>query len=408
MDYFEQASRRGFIIYDSLREDKIIRRFISLCKEVSEGRLVEAEREHDAFVSALAQRAEKDGLRGDIFAKYITSVLLSSENVFSLACENERPLFTLREIVKNDIESALFFMRFDIDVIYSAIDRQNVIKNYIPSVSRQNVAIDDISAMSDAQSVLNALKRFYAENGCGALAFNNMLKLEDEIVGVKNSDPVTFEDIICYDAQKSALRRNTLKFVNRLPANNMLLVGANGTGKSSCVKALANEFAGEGLRVLSVNSSEISRLREVFTKIAERGKRFIVFIDDLSFDTIDYNYLFLKSVLEGDAETLPPNALIYATSNRRNLVKESWDDRASDVHVEDTLNEKISLADRFGITISFPRPTPEQYLDIVRALAEREGVKLTDDKLRSLAFRWEISKKGFSGRAAKQFIKSLI
>ena len=219
-------------------------------------------------------------------------------------------------------------------------------------------------------------------------------------------DNIRFENIIGYDYQKNIIIENTRQFIKGKRASNILLMGARGTGKSSCVKASVNMFKENGLKIIEINKKQLLDLPIIMKKISNSSRRFIVFIDDLSFEENDYEYKEIKSVIEGGLQTLMENVVIYATSNRRHIMKEVWKDRDEldeEIHLNDTINEKLSLSDRFGIKIIFLSPTEEEYLNIVDGLANIHNIQI-NEKLHREALQWELSQNKKSGRTAKQFI----
>jgi predicted AAA+ superfamily ATPase len=220
------------------------------------------------------------------------------------------------------------------------------------------------------------------------------------------------EELIGYDRQKDALIENTERLLRGLPASNVLLYGDSGTGKSSSVKALLNRYRGQGLKLIAVPKERIDDMGEILAHIAGRGLKFIVFIDDLSFEENDGSYKPFKSIIEGSVNGRQDNAMICVTSNRRNIVKEVWKDRegleADDVHLRDNLQEKRSLADRFGLTLVFAAPDKASYLEIVSALADQAGLSVDQKTLLSGALTWGIRHGGRSGRTARQYIDHLI
>lgn len=213
-----------------------------------------------------------------------------------------------------------------------------------------------------------------------------------------------------YEAQKKKLTDNTDAFVAGRRANNCLLFGDAGTGKSSCIKAIANEYYDKGLRVIEVYKHQFQDLNEVIARIKGRNYKFIIFMDDLSFEDFETEYKYLKAVIEGGLEKKPDNVLIYATSNRRHLVRERFsdkEDRNDDLHTNDTVQEKLSLVARFGVTIFFDSPDKKQFQDIVTVLAERAGITMPQEELLAEANKWELNHGGLSGRCAQQFIDYL-
>ncbi|HVM32278.1 MAG TPA: ATP-binding protein [bacterium] len=231
--------------------------------------------------------------------------------------------------------------------------------------------------------------------------------------GVESVDPIRLENLVGYDEQREPLLENIRAFVKGKPANNVLLYGERGTGKSSTVKALLNAHHAEGLRVVEVLSSHLMDLPAILPLLRARPEKFILFVDDLSFEENETGYKGLKAVLEGTLEASPANVILMATSNRRHLVREFFDDRAGglakegEIHGADTVEEKLSLADRFGLVVSFYAPDQETFFKMVDEWAKVEGVKLPSDELHLKAAQWARFNNGRSGRAARQFIQDL-
>jgi predicted AAA+ superfamily ATPase len=229
--------------------------------------------------------------------------------------------------------------------------------------------------------------------------------------GVAYPDPVRLSDLIGYEHERTPAVRNAERFVAGLPANNVLLYGERGTGKSSTVKALLNELGDKGLRLIEVSKEHLDDFPDILAPLRHRGQRFLIYVDDLSFEEQETYYKALKAVLEGGVEARPENVVLYATSNRRHIVRERFADRVAgddDVHSMDTMEEKLSLSDRFGIRIRFGSPDQSRYLDIVRGIAQRRGVSLPEDQLMSRALAWAQRQNGRSGRTARQFVDALI
>ena len=231
------------------------------------------------------------------------------------------------------------------------------------------------------------------------------------LAGVAYPDPVRLSDLIGYEHERQPAIRNAERFVAGLPTNNVLLYGERGTGKSSTVKALVNELGDQGLRLIEVAKEHLDDFAEILAPLRHRRQRFLIYVDDLSFEEQETYYKALKAVLEGGVEARPANVVLYATSNRRHIVRERFADRAAeddDVHEMDTMEEKLSLSDRFGIRIRFLAPDQMRYLQIVRGLAERRGVQLSDLELTTRALAWATRENGRSGRTARQFIDALV
>lgn len=220
-------------------------------------------------------------------------------------------------------------------------------------------------------------------------------------------------DLIGYEEQKKELVANTKAFVEGKKANNVLLFGDSGTGKSTSIKAIVNEFYEDGLRMIEIYKHQFKDLSQVIGQIKNRNYKFIIYMDDLSFEEFEIEYKFLKAVIEGGVETKPDNILIYATSNRRHLIKETWHDRddleqSGDIHRSDTMEEKLSLANRFGVSIYYGKPDRRAFNNIVIGLARKAGITLSEEELKAEANKWELRHGGISGRTAQQFITYLV
>jgi predicted AAA+ superfamily ATPase len=219
---------------------------------------------------------------------------------------------------------------------------------------------------------------------------------------------VRLAGLISYERERESLILNTERFLSGLPAHHALLYGPPGTGKSSTVKAVLNEYAGSGLRLVEVKKEDLTELASVLENLRGRAPRFVVFVDDLSFEEHEVEYKALKALLEGSVEDPPENVKIYATSNRRNLIRESFSDREDDdVHAHDTMQEKLSLAARFGLRLTFPTPNQSRYLEIVAGLARDRGLQIPLEALQERALLWDRWHAGRSGRTARQFIDEL-
>ena len=267
------------------------------------------------------------------------------------------------------------------------------------------------------EDVFSLMTSYYRQYGFGLFAMNRAFRVQGhgrelEFLPITNVDRVMLEDLLGYERQKEELRRNTEAFLDGRHANNVLLYGDAGTGKSTSVKALVNEYFSRGLRMIEIYKHQFEDLSAVLAQVKNRNYRFIIFIDDLSFEENEVEYKFLKAVIEGGVETRPDNVLIYATSNRRHLIRETWNDRTDmehhgDIHRSDTVEEKLSLSARFGVTINYNAPTPREYQSIVLALARRQGIRMEEAELLARANTWEVRHGGFSGRVAQQFVNYL-
>lgn len=277
--------------------------------------------------------------------------------------------------------------------------------------------IDVLATSSKWGECVKNLSEFYFTNGSGIFARYNAFVWEPiggepSLRGIESPDPIRLSDFIGYEQERLEVIENTEKFVKGLPANNVLLYGDRGTGKSSTVKAIANEYREQGLRIIEIPRKYLVDFPAVLRLIKGRKCRFIIFVDDLAFEDSEESYTVLKSVLEGGVENRPDNVLIYATSNRRHLIKEKFSDRAGfrsdnpddEVRAQDTLQEKLSLSERFGITVIFSSPDKKRFLEIVEGLAAKRGISIDRDKLQKEAMKWELMYNGRSARTARQFV----
>lgn len=231
---------------------------------------------------------------------------------------------------------------------------------------------------------------------------------EGRLTGVAHPDPIRLEDLVGNEAARQTVLRNMEQFLQGLPANNLLLYGNRGTGKSSTVKALLHRFGDRGLRLVEVSRLDLAAVGAVMRHLAGRSRRYLLFIDDLSFEDFEAAFKSFKAVLEGSVEQRPGNVLVVATTNRRRLVRERWTDRQDDeVHPGDSMQEIQSLADRFGLSVVFMTPDQEEYLTIVTAMAAQRGVDLPPEELRRQALQWAMWQGAPSGRTARQFMDDL-
>jgi hypothetical protein len=290
---------------------------------------------------------------------------------------------------------------------------------YNKNVSEKIIALSSrLESAKDENEFFDYVTEFYKDYGVGMFGLNKAFRIKDksdgdiEFLAINNMDKVMLGDLIGYEIQKQKLIDNTKAFVEGRKANNVLLFGDSGTGKSTSIKAIVNEFYPMGLRMIEIYKHQFKDLSNVIAKIKNRNYKFIIYMDDLSFEEFEIEYKFLKAVIEGGVETKPDNILIYATSNRRHLIKETWNDR-NDVEVDngmhrsDTMEEKLSLVNRFGVTINYSKPSQKEYFNIVIELARRQGINMTEEELKAEANKWELSHGGISGRTAQQFVNYL-
>lgn len=403
------------VIFRSILNDEIIAKLKHLCTlmvDFNQENIGTIRNIYYDICSKLIIKAEHHSFSGNLIEKYIMYLFFYNENIYSLYCEKfGNDLNTsLYKAVSNDIESMAKLVKFDISEIAELSKSQIDLQNYKCMNERKRKYEEGFFKAETLEAKIEVMSDHYYKFGCGQLAEYNMFRWDNNkgIKGISNHDEISLNDIIGYNYQKEMIIKNTEAFLKGYQSNNVLLVGARGTGKSSAVKALANDYFDEGLRLLEISKEQITEFPQILKYIAQRGRKFIIFLDDLSFDDFEVEYKYMKSLLEGSTEKKPDNVLFYATSNRRHLIQEKWSDRQGnpndDVHTSDSLNEKISLSDRFGLTISFEAPNKQQYLEIVEAIAKKEGISYSKDELYKEAIAWELYQKGRSGRTARQFI----
>lgn len=429
---YQEVSK--LILYRDLGEDSILFRLAQIFEDFDEKKANQADLTTRIYVEMkrLLDLSTSYGFDSNLWHNYLAFLLITNENSFSITCEkvgaNDG---TVNQFAKGDFKIFKQLFDFDFAPIEQAlgIDCFSTISNYKAIVKKErmynkNVSekVQDISRKieqaKDENDIFDIVTEFYRAYGVGMFGLNKAFRIRHlengvEFCPINNTDDVMLDDLIGYEIQKKKLTDNTEAFVNGRKANNVLLFGDSGTGKSTSIKAIINEYYDQGLRMIDIYKHQFQDLSTIISQIKNRNYRFIIYMDDLSFEEFEIEYKFLKAVIEGGVETKPDNVLIYATSNRRHLIKETWNDRDdvetdNGMHRSDTMQEKLSLVNRFGVTISFSKPSQKEYFEIVKELAKRtEQIQMSDEELCAEANKWELSHGGISGRTAQQFINYL-
>ena len=429
---YKQLSQ--LLMYGDLDQDGILYQLGEIFHRYDKGDYdrMELVRDINIQIKHLLKVATDYGFDDNLWHNYLTFFLMMSENPFSMTCEKVGASEgTVNLLVENDFRIFKSLFDYDFSKIekdlgidcfsrisnYHAISKKDLMYN--KNVSEKVRALSKkLENTTTEQKFFDVVTGFYKDYGVGMFGLNKAFRIEENPAGgvifrpINNMDQVMLDDLVGYEIQKKKLVDNTEAFVQGRKANNCLLFGDSGTGKSTSIKAIVNQYYDQGLRMIEIYKHQFKDLSRVIADIKNRNYRFIIYMDDLSFEEFEIEYKFLKAVIEGGVETKPENILIYATSNRRHLIKESWNDRndmehENDRHHSDTVEEKLSLVNRFGVTINYSKPTQKEYFDIVLNLARKQGITMSDDDLRTEANKWELSHGGISGRTAQQFVNYL-
>lgn len=379
------------------------------------------------LIGRLIDFSERHAVQGNCWQYYIAYFIASNENTFSLACERkDKVRGTLFEFAYDDCHILMDIFNTSPAYLPTMENSLNLIRRFKSTLSQsalpyakliENLALK-LTQCTTTQAFFNAVVEFYRMYGVGKLGLNKAFRVIEEnnyakVIPIACMDSKRLDDLVGYELQKQKVLQNTKAFLDGKKANNVLLYGDIGTGKSSTVKALINEFYDDGLRVVELYKHQFKYISDLIGKICRRNYKFILYLDDLSFDDFEVEYKYFKAIIDGGLEVKPDNVLIYATSNRRHLIKERFSDSndidaMDELHKSDTKNEKLSLAARFGLSIYYPSPDQQEFLNIVRHLAKRYGVEIDEDTLDKKALTWAIRNGIKSGRMAEQFVLSLL
>ena len=405
------------ILYRDLKFEDTIRMFCALDKNSNNV---------SKTISKMIEVAGEYGLHGNLWANILALALAYNENVYSKATEIVGETSgSINTFVINDFrilrELVQFVPNINGDLLkeiyhYEGNGRDSKLVNtrVRDRILRLSKQLTEANSDNEFKDIIN---EFYKEYGVGKFGLNKAFRIEEgtdlknaNIIPITRVEHVYLNDIIGYDLQKKKLTYNTESFINGKPANNCLLYGDAGTGKSSSVKAIVNEYYDRGLRIIEIYKHQFRYLSDILEQLKDRNYKFIIYMDDLSFEESELEYKYLKAILEGGFGRRPENVLIYATSNRRHLIRESFRDKTEtdeELHTRDTVEEKLSLSARFGEKIYYGSPDKREFNSIVLALAKKHNIDMDESEILAKANMWELSHGGMSGRSATQFITYL-
>ena len=447
------------IIYRDVAKDSILHDLAEICRRFDKGDYDKENLISDIYeqIHRFLDVATKYGFNKNLWHNYLAYLIATTETPFTLVSEkvgaNDGSVNTFAlndfgifmELFNYDfsrIEAGLGISCFHIIEDYTAVGKPERVFNRSVSEKVQELSAS-IESVTDqvrkaaeegrgsagvteesVRKLYEIITGFYKDYGVGKFGLNKAFRVndlnkreqneqEEFLIPITATSDVQLEDLVGYELQKQKLIANTEAFVQGRMANNVLLYGDAGTGKSTSIKAVLNRYYSQGLRMIEVYKHQFKDLQRIISEIKNRNYRFIIYMDDLSFEEFEIEYKYLKAVIEGGLETKPDNVLIYATSNRRHLIRETWDDRSDrssdDMHRSDTVQEKLSLVARFGVSIGYLKPSHQEYLHIVSELAKRyPEITLTPRELELKANQWELRSGGASGRTAQQFINYLV
>ncbi|MBS6923582.1 MAG: ATP-binding protein [Lachnospiraceae bacterium] len=382
-------------------------------------------------VNGILELSEQHGLEGNLWHTYLTFLLVNDENAYSTACEIRGTIEgSINEVALHDFAIMKELFNYDVQELgrnlgataheilfdYKGTKQEGHVYNrrIRDRICTLAVHLAETKTPRDFKEVMT---QFYKEFGVGKFGLHKAFRVEHteegaKIVPITRIAHVRLDDLVGYEIPKKKLIENTEAFVRGRKANNCLLFGDAGTGKSTSIKAILNQYYEEGLRMIEVYKHQFQDLNDIIAQVKNRNYKFIIYMDDLSFEEFEIEYKYLKAVIEGGLERKPENVLIYATSNRRHLVREQWSDkndrRDDDLHTSDTVQEKLSLVARFGVSIFFVGPDKKEFQKIVLELAKRNQIQMEKSELLLQANQWEMTHGGRSGRTAQQFIDYLL
>lgn len=416
------------LLYKNPENREVFDCMLRIASEEFEG--LDVKKKAGRIVSHILEVSEKMGFNGNLWQDYLAYNLANDENSYSLSCErrgrmegsiNKAALLDMavyRELFNTDLSGTDAKYGTFLSMLTGFENNNEGEKYYNKRIRNRIIKLaEELSGAADDNTFLNTVCDFYKDAGVGCIGLFKAFRVGHDdndrpvITPVISVEHKYLKDLIGYDIQKKKITDNTEAFLAGSKANNVLLFGDSGTGKSSCIKAILNEYYDDGLRMIEIYKHQFKDLSAIINQVKDRNYKFIIYMDDLSFEEFEIEYKFLKAVIEGGLEKRPDNVLIYATSNRRHLVREKYSDkeeRDDDLHTRDTVAEKLSLSARFGVSVYFGSPDKKLFNEIVKGLAQKNNIKVDENTLLMEANKWELSHGGLSGRTAEQFISYMV
>lgn len=416
------------LLYKNPENREVFDCMLRIASEEFEG--LDVKKTAGRIVSHILEVSEKMGFNGNLWQDYLAYNLANDENSYSLSCErrgrmegsiNKAALLDMavyRELFNTDLSGTDAKYGTFLSMLIGFENNNEGEKYYNKRIRNRIIKLaEELSGAADDNTFLNTVCDFYKDAGVGCIGLFKAFRVGHDdndrpvITPVISVEHKYLKDLIGYDIQKKKITDNTEAFLAGSKANNVLLFGDSGTGKSSCIKAILNEYYDDGLRMIEIYKHQFKDLSAIINQVKDRNYKFIIYMDDLSFEEFEIEYKFLKAVIEGGLEKRPDNVLIYATSNRRHLVREKYSDkeeRDDDLHTRDTVAEKLSLSARFGVSVYFGSPDKKLFNEIVKGLAQKNNIKFDENTLLMEANKWELSHGGLSGRTAEQFISYMV
>ncbi len=416
------------LLYKNPENREVFDCMLRIASEEFEG--LDVKKTAGRIVSHILEVSEKMGFNGNLWQDYLAYNLANDENSYSLSCErrgrmegsiNKAALLDMsvyRELFNTDLSGTDAKYGTFLSMLIGFENNNEGERYYNKRIRNRIIKLaEELSGAADDNTFLNTVCDFYKDAGVGCIGLFKAFRVGHDdndrpvITPVISVEHKYLKDLIGYDIQKKKITDNTEAFLAGSKANNVLLFGDSGTGKSSCIKAILNEYYDNGLRMIEIYKHQFKDLSAIINQVKDRNYKFIIYMDDLSFEEFEIEYKFLKAVIEGGLEKRPDNVLIYATSNRRHLVREKYSDkeeRDDDLHTRDTVAEKLSLSARFGVSVYFGSPDKKLFNEIVKGLAQKNNIKVDENTLLMEANKWELSHGGLSGRTAEQFISYMV